>query len=1237
MNYYTKLLGCLTGNLNKFLLVMRLMIILFFVGMMQVSGAIYGQKITLNQNKIKITQLFKEIKRQTGYDVLWQSEKLNENRIVNANFNKTDLKVVMDQCLAGQNLTFLIEDNSVVIKQQLAKVRPVSIMPFVQDSIVYKGKILDEQGKPLPGATIRLKGGTRSSVATESGYFERYGTKKSVLVISYIGYNTKEVSLASLNAADMITIKMSPQSNIQLGEVTIASNGYQDIPKERITGSFEVISKEQLQHTTNTNLLKRLEGITTSMDFRNDLTPTNSANRANINARSPLTNLTIRGKNTLTIAGLSNNSGRPLVVIDGIADPYSIDLINPNDVESITVLKDAAAASIWGSRAANGVIVVKTKKGNYENPLQISFNANLNITEKPNLFYQKTMSTSDYIDAQLYKYSQDYPGSGDHSPEPIIQVGQSVISPVAQIMDQQRLGQISPDVAKSQIDALRGNDLRNDLNKYFFRNAVTQSYSMAIAGGSQKIAQRFSAGYDKTLNNTVKSGLNRENLNYSISAKPITKLELQASVIYTQSNTSGQASVDDFNGATNPTGNISVFPYSRLVDSQGNPMSIPKAYSQAFLDLLHSTYGNSLLSYDYKPLEDINEGYNLSKLQNININLGATYKILPELSANVSYNYNVTSNDITDLSSQDSWYMRDKINSFTSPINAFDPQNSTLFPIAGTRNLPLGGQYTKSATKANNQTLRGQLNFNKIWNDKHNISAIAGIDIFKSHTMLTSNGYFGYNEKDFSTAGNLNYNYNYLLLFADPITFAGFGRTVPPGTFMSASEGRTISYFSNAAYTYANKYTLSASFRRDLSNIFSTAGNSGGTPFYSLGASWIINNEKFYNFSLFPVLKLRATFGYNGNTNPVSSATPNLSITPKNLVLDGNLLGYADILNPTNIKLRPEKTAVLNFGLDFGLRGGRLSGSVDYYQKRTKDLLANNAADPSIGFNQLEFNSGDLFGKGVDLTLSSLNVRTGLFRWTSNFLFSYNKVKVTKLYAPINYTASNIVSSPSLFTQGDDLSRAYAYRWAGLDPATGSPRGYLNGNIVVLDNSQAGIDALSAIQNQPLSSLHYFGSLIPVYYGSFRNTFSYENLSLSVNLLYKLGYWFRRPLSTLVQYNNLYTTGNLQGAEYANRWQKPGDEAFTNVPAAVYPGSADRDDFYRNSDINVLKGDHIRLQEINLSYTFNKKNWVLKNPRIYANVSNLGVIWRANKQGLDPDVFDYPLPRTYSLGLSANF
>ncbi|MBB5646293.1 SusC/RagA family TonB-linked outer membrane protein [Pedobacter cryoconitis] len=1241
MNYYTKLSGCLMGSLNKFLLVMRLMIILFFVGMMQVSGATYGQKITLNQNKIKITQLFKEIKRQTGYDVLWQSEKLNENRIISANFNKTDLKEVMTQCLAGQNVTFAIEDNSVVIKQQLAVIYPVKTL--VQDSIVFKGRVLDEHGKPLPGASIHLKGGHKSSISTESGYFERYGTTKSVLIISYLGYITKEVSLVGANPGEIITVKMNPQASIELGEVKIASNGYQDIPKERATGVFEVISKEQLQHSTDPNLLKRLEGITTSMDFRNDLNPTNSASSTFATFRSPLTNLTIRGKNTLTgaLAGSDNNSGRVLVVIDGIASPYSIDQVNPNDVESVTILKDAAAASIWGSRAANGVIVVKTKKGSYQNPLQISFNANLNITEKPNLFYKKTMSVSDYIDAQVAKYNRDYPGpynpndQSTYMPDPQVNAAQTAVSPVADIANQERRGQITAAQANAQLDALRGNDVRNDLSKYFFRNSARQSYSLAVSGGSEKISQRFSANYDKTLNNTVKSGLNREGLNYAVSVKPLSKLELNANVVYSQTNTSAQSGYDSFSGGVNSAGG-SIYPYTKLADDNGNPLVVSRAYTPQFLNLLSSTYGDHLLDYQYRPLKDINDGYNKSKLQNININFGATYQILPGFSANLTYNYNVGYGEANDLETQDSWYMRDQINLLTTPLNAYDLY--TFLPIDPyVRHLPLGGQYTETTTKSNNQTLRGQLNFNKTWNEKHNISAIAGIDVFKSYSLLKSDGYLGYDPTNLSVSRNLNYDYSYLLLFGNPFTGAGTSKLPAPPFNLQEDRGRTISYFTNAAYTYDNRYTLSASFRRDLSNVFSSLGNNGGTPFYSVGAAWNINNEKFYNFSLIPLLKLRATFGYNGNVNPAASGLPVLQYTPASQVFDGNFLAFANAFNASNSNFRPEKTGIINLGLDFSIKGGRLSGNVEYYQKRTKDLLTSNSIDPSTGFSELTTNSGNLYGHGVDFTLNSLNIESGKFRWNSNFLFSYNKVKVTKLYSPINYNAGDIMSNPFAVTEGADLSRAFAYKWAGLDPQTGDPRGYLNGNIVTIDNTSAGSDAFNAIKALPTSSLHYFGSLVPVYYGSFRNTFSYGNFSLSANLQYKLGYWFRRPISDIVQYSLLYSDNRLQGAEYTNRWQKPGDEKNTNVPSLTFPISQARDGFYQLSDINILKGDHIRLQEINLSYTINKKNWVIKNPRIYANVSNLGVIWRANKLGLDPDIYDYPIPRTYSLGLSANF
>jgi hypothetical protein len=250
-------------------------------------------------------------------------------------------------------------------------------------------------------------------------------------------------------------------------------------------------------------------------------------------------------------------------------------------------------------------------------------------------------------------------------------------------------------------------------------------------------------------------------------------------------------------------------------------------------------------------------------------------------------------------------------------------------------------------------------------------------------------------------------------------------------------------------------------------------------------------------------------------------------------------------------------------------------------------------------------------------------------------------VKVTKLYASSATAAGQVVSNSSgSYNEGYDLSRVFGYKWAGLDPVTGDPRGFVDGQAVSIGNSIEGNDLYNSIQNAPLSSLKYFGSAVPVYFGSFRNTFNYSSFSVSANIQYKFGYFVRRPVSQVVNYSQLFSTNAvIQGIEYNDRWQKPGDELQTNVPSAVYSATnQNRDNFYYYSEINVIKGDHIRLQELNFSYLLKaKKEWLIKNPRIYANVSNLGIIWKANDQGIDPEVFDYPSPRSYSFGFSANF
>lgn len=1217
---YTIKQGVPSGYIRKIWLMMRLTAVILIATFMQVGAAGFAQKISMSKSNATLLHVFKEIRTQSGYNFVCPESILKKARPVTINVKNAELETVLNEIFNKQSLTYTIDSKVVVVKEKKASFVDVLFGHSArQDSILFKGRVLNEKGDPLPGATIKLRGGTKASVANPTGYFERYGLLKSVMVISYLGYQTQEFSLRGQDPDVPIIIRLLPGQN-ELGEVNIVSTGYQDIPKERATGSFEVITKEQLQHSTDPSLLKRLEGITTSMDFRND---TRAINPSSASPNAPvLSTLTIRGKNTLNVASISgasinsNQSGQPLVVIDGIASAFNIESIDPNDVESISILKDAAAASIWGSRAANGVIVIKTKKGMFNRPPRVSFNVNFNTTDKLDLFYKKQMSVSDFVDAQVYANQFDYPGE---VPVPTdIYQPQPYMSPVAEILNDNKLGLIDDPEMNRRLDLLRGNDLRRDYTDLFLRNSFVQNYNIAVDGGSKSVLYRLSGNYANTMNSVKGYKSNRYTFNYNATFNPFENFKIDAIIGYTREfsdKPEQTAKLDISENGTPP-----YFPYTKLVDEQGNPLVVSRDFRPAFISLLEETYGSKILDMRWRPVADVNEGFNKSTTHGINLNLTAGYRISSFLSANVTYSYNKSIANAERLQSQESYYMRQLINRYTD-------RNGLA------RNLPLGASYIPENSQSDAHTLRGLLNIDKTWNEKHNVTAIAGIDVSQVYRKSRTDQSYGYDPVTLKVVNQINFKDYLSTLFNGQ--FGDETATIPYSKTFLDYKNRQFSLFSNAAYSYDSRYTLSASIRKDASSSFGPSTNKTGTPYFSVGGAWNINNEKFYHQDWLPNLKLRVTYGYNGNVNTLVTADPQIRYVQS--AVTG--LPYANTevaAIATNSQLRPERSGVLNFGLDFGLKGNRISGSLEYYERKTFDLLTQNRVDPSTGFKALIFNTGNLKARGVDLTLNSLNLRSGGFSWTSNLLFSYNRVKVTKLYVPGANTAGYVVGDAQ-YTEGYDLSRVFAWKWAGLDPDSGDPRVFLNGAPVKVDGTD--YDVVNLLNDAPVSEARYFGSGIPVYFGSFRNTFNYRSFSVSANFLYKLGYYAFR--NDVVQYSTLFGEfGNNQpqGAEYAQRWKQSGDEKFTNVPSQVYnPGFDIRDNIYKNSDINVYKADHIRLQEINLSYAFQKPKWFIQNPRLYANISNIGIIWRANKLGIDPDIFDYPTPKTYSLGFSANF
>lgn len=1222
---YTNILCWPQRRIPKILLIMKLTTVLLFAIIMQASATSFAQRITLTGKDIPLKKVFKEITRQTGYGILYQPGKVKTSATINADFKDTQLSQVLNICLQAQQLSYTIDENTIVIR---AKEQAVITPKQVDSTINIQGKVLDENGQGLSGATIKVKDHYGAMVKLNgadvvigvggSGSFSiRIPGSAAMLEVSYLGYKTKQVTISGADV-DLV-IHMEIQAK-KLDDI-IVSTGYYDLPKERATGSFEVITNKQLNQVTGTNILDRLLGNATSLNFNPQLVPTSSSNPIKTGT---LANLTIRGANGFNKGVLSG--GLPLVVVDGVAlednqstsagvDQDPVANINPNDVESVILLKDAASASIWGSRAANGVIVIVTKKGKFNQPMQISLNSNVTVTEKPNLFYYQRASTSDFIDFQKQLYGQGYyAGTLSYSDYAAYNFPLPYVPDVVEILEQQKNGQITADQANAQFASLGQNDVRRDITKYILRNAVDQQHSISITGGSQDISYRLSGTYDNDMNNTVKSNANRLTLSSSTTIKVNKHLGIQTNIDYSQSNRNDESTGTFFSESGNAAHyGLFMEPYTRLADNNGNPLNVIRDFRPGYVDTVG--HGN-LLDLHYSPLNDIKDGYTKVNDANLKLNLQGNYRLNDVFSASVIYSYQKQTTTSNDVAGADSYLARYTIDTFTSPYNYVDPTTGQPEPFH--RSIPLGGIYTPAVMNLTGQTLRGQLNFNKDWNTKNSISAIAGAELRSSYGTSVSNLYYGYNENTLQYDGQLDY----LRQDIPELWYGGVGQ-LAYNSINGDNRQHALSEFANVAYTYDNRYTISASARRDGSNVFGVATNKSFSPFYSVGGLWNINNEKFYTADWLPLLHLRATFGYNGNVNYTVSPIAGILYYPYTLV-NGLTAGY--INGVTNNSLRPERSGILNLGLDFGFKNNRVSGSIEYYIKHDNNLLANAPVDPSTGFTTAHFNTASMLVKGADITLNSVNIKSGLFAWSTTFLFSYNRSKITALYNPPSLlTSATVLDGINL--PGGSLNALYAFKWAGLNN-TGAPQIYdANGKKSTDYDNIAYGDYKGVLQNM--------GSAIPVTSGSFRNTFNYGNFTLSANFIYRLGYYFRRP--DAINYSRVAADQAYLPVEYSQRWQKLGDEAHTNVPAFIYPVNGTSDYVYDNANINVLKGDNVRLQELNFSYTFKNDKWRIKNIRIYGDVQNLGIVWRANKLGYDPDIYDIPLPRTYALGVNVSF
>ncbi|WP_143960199.1 SusC/RagA family TonB-linked outer membrane protein [Litoribacter populi] len=1021
------------------------------------------------------------------------------------------------------------------------------------DTYPFQGKVRDDiSGESLQGALIKVKDSETYAISDRDGVFTLHlEAGIHTIVTSYLGYDSL---LRSVSIPEQLEeeFKLIP-SGLSMGEIEVVSTGYQKLPKERATGSFVKVDRELVNRRVSTNLMDRLEDVTSGLIF-NRTGPASDA-------------ISIRGRNTL----FANT--QPLIVIDNFPYDGPLESINPNDVESITVLRDAAAASIWGARAGNGVIVITTKKGGVSAP-RVSFNSNVNLIEKPDLFYEPIMSNEDRIWAERTLFERGSFLSLENS------VNRPVLSPVLETFIAERNGLIDAAESNARLEGYRNQDIRRDFMEHFYRPQLNQQHSLSVSGGTKVHRYNYSLGMDRNNENLQANSNERVTIGAQNQWKLLgDKLDVNANLYFTKINRDVRTEMPR-----------EYYQFESLTDQMGNPMPIIHRYNQRFVN---SEIVEDLLDWRYIPLNELGRHRNTNEQDDYRINLSLGYQFLPGLKGEILYQYWQNKTVGNNLRSSDLFFTRDLINQFTQ----VGSDGSIERPI------PEGDILDLSIASAYSHSFRGQLNYNKEWESGHELHLLGGYELKDLQAERNSMRYYGYNDQlaisrpvDHVTRFRLFHN--------------GLQSNISSNILHAGNIDRFVSYYFNGGYSFSKKYNLSISARRDASNIFGVDTNQKGVPLWSAGAGWVISGEDFYNSGLLPYLKFRTSYGVNGNIDKSLSALTTVQYyTNWQFDIPAGELG-GQIINPANPMLRWEQIRIWNLGADFESRNGRISGSLEYYSKNGVDLIGDAPLPPSTGLVRFRGNTSGTIGKGLDLDLQTRNL-TGALKWNTNFLYSHISEKVTDYFyqgSVLNYLAqSDGVMVP---LEGRPLFAIYSLPWAGLDPDNGNPLGYVDGE--VSSNYSA------IFNNTSPETLKYHGPRRPTSFGSLRNTFSYGGFSLSFNISYRLGYFYRRES---INYATVFA-GNGGHADFAQRWQQPGDELFTSVPSLPLTNNNLRNNFYRYAEHLVERGDHVRLQDIRLSYLFERSRFPglpFQNAEVYTYANNLGILWKASNDPLDPD------------------
>lgn len=1178
------------GLLKKIIMRIQLCTLIIIVTCMQVSASAYSQTVTLNEKNAPLQTLLEKIKEQSGYNFWYNIDLLKNTKPVSVNLNHVPLNEALKYILLNQQLSYKIVDKTIVINP----ISKNSITILLSAPVDIAGKVTDTDGTPLQGATIRQKGTTRSVLTDKNGEFKmKQVSTDATLTISYLGYITREIRVSQ--GVKNIVLKADEKA---LNEVTV-TNGYQELDPRTLTSAITSVKAKDILVPGIFSIDQALEGRVAGLFVMN--------NSGEIGAAPK-----IRIRGTSTVLG----NHEPLWVVDGVVvnDPVNIDPatindldfvnrlgnsisgLKPFDIESIDVLKDASATALYGVRAANGVIVITTKKGHVGAPI-INFSSASTYTARP----RYTDHNINVMDSrQRVDYSRDLINNNMSYPANINYVGYEGA------LHDLYTNVISYEQFQARVSQME--TMNTDWFSLINQDAFSTQNDISISGGTPKMRYFASLGAANQ-NGTIKGDkVNQYTAFLKLNANLTERLTW------------------DMNFRSNVSKKNYVANSVNALDYAYNTSRAVPAYTN---DGSYSYYNRYDINgyYNFNILNEIDNARDITDLSGINLTNSLGFRFSPALRGTLLFSYSLNNTN------QETNYGE---NTYYSAV--LRRSNYKVIPNAAQTLMPFGGELQSNTTRNYSYLLRPQFDYKKNLggsNDHLLTAAIGG--------ELSSTKYDG------TETINRGFLPDRGSVFAavDPITYPQYAVWALNNPVKKTDQlTNLISAYFTTSYTYKNRYTINFNTRTDYSNKFGASSNEKFLPSYSFSGRWDVAQDFFKNSKDVNMLAFRGSYGYQGNM--LANQTP--EVIMKTGGLDPVTGEYSStIAYYPNPNLKWEKTGQVNAALDFSLFGNKLNGSFTYYHKKTVNAFVNAEVSDINGRTAYVVNSGTISNQGIEVALSFTPINNALkggkgFTWridpeigqAINSLIGSKSVNV----ATVNSNTYLTYLNGSMVLDGKSINSFYSYKYAGLSPVNGKPLFYN-------DETTNGPKLKAMTSDQVFQYVMVpSGNRIPTLQGGLSNSFSYNSFSLSFNLSYSFGSTIRLMKLYESRYggsSSISTAApmpeNNVSTELLNRWQKPGDEAFTNIPGLLnsvdynlsrthwstgqaYVYATNMWQMYDNSDLRTASGNFVKIKTWSLRYalpTEQSKKLGLKMASISLAGTNLYTFASKKLNGQDPE------------------